>query len=242
MKITYIEHSGFLLETEDTCFLFDYYKGKIPQTDERKALVVFVSHRHGDHYNKEIFELVKKYPGVRFVLPRDIRTGHLTAEYKERGIDLESHILTVAKNAIQEMVLSNGRTVVIETLRSTDEGVAYFLSCEGRNFYHAGDLNLWVWEEESKQYNNNMKAAYYKELEKLRGRSIDVAFVPLDPRQGKDAFMGLKSFMEYTKSSLVFPMHFWGEYGIIEDFLKNFPQYRDKIAVIHRTGQEFFVK
>ena len=59
MKITYIGHSGFFVEMEDACFLFDYYKGTIPETDGNKKMYVFVSHRHHDHYNEEIFRLQK---------------------------------------------------------------------------------------------------------------------------------------------------------------------------------------
>ena len=49
MKITYIGHSGFFVEMEDACFLFDYYKGTIPETDGNKKMYVFVSHRHHEH-------------------------------------------------------------------------------------------------------------------------------------------------------------------------------------------------
>ena len=30
MKITFIEHSGFVLEMENIVLIFDYYKGEIP--------------------------------------------------------------------------------------------------------------------------------------------------------------------------------------------------------------------
>ena len=39
MKITYIGHSGFFVEMEDACFLFDYYKGTIPETDGNKKSI-----------------------------------------------------------------------------------------------------------------------------------------------------------------------------------------------------------
>ena len=34
MKITYIGHSGFFVEMEDACFLFDYYKGCLLYTSD----------------------------------------------------------------------------------------------------------------------------------------------------------------------------------------------------------------
>lgn len=51
MKITYIHHSSFLVETEENYFLFDYFEGKLPQLKEDKPLLVFASHRHGDHFS-----------------------------------------------------------------------------------------------------------------------------------------------------------------------------------------------
>ena len=36
MKITYINHSGFLLETKDCYYIFDYYKGELPHLDKEK--------------------------------------------------------------------------------------------------------------------------------------------------------------------------------------------------------------
>ena len=67
MKITYIGHSGFFVEMEDACFLFDYYKGTIPETDGNKKMYVFVSHRHHDHYNEEIFRLQEKFRDIQFL-------------------------------------------------------------------------------------------------------------------------------------------------------------------------------
>lgn len=67
MKITYIGHSGFFVEMEDACFLFDYYKGTIPETDGNKKMYVFVSHRHHDHYNEEIFRLQENSQGIHIL-------------------------------------------------------------------------------------------------------------------------------------------------------------------------------
>ena len=44
MKITYINHSGFLIETKDCYYIFDYYKGELPQLDKKKEVIVFCSH------------------------------------------------------------------------------------------------------------------------------------------------------------------------------------------------------
>ena len=58
MKITYINHSGFLVETENCYYVFDYYKGEMPRLDKSKEVVDFCSHFHQDHFNPEIFEIL----------------------------------------------------------------------------------------------------------------------------------------------------------------------------------------
>lgn len=239
MTITYIDHSGFLLETEDAYFLFDYYKGDIPKMSSDKVVVVFVSHRHRDHYNPDIFHLLTENPQIQYVLSKDVPVKKLLQRYEEQGKLSEDIVTIVGKNETQDLMLSSGSILQITTLKSTDEGVAYLLCYEGKTYYHAGDLNLWVWAGETKQYNNNMAANYFRELDKLRNMGIDVAFVPLDPRQEKDAFGGLESFMEYTDSKKVFPMHFWEEFDIIKAFLKKHPEYAEQIMVIEHKGQRF---
>lgn len=239
MKITYIEHSGFLLEMPEADFLFDYYKGNIPKRRAEKPLVVFVSHRHSDHYNPEIFELLKEYPDIVYVLSKDVPVKKETVKYREQKIELEKHLVVVKKREIRVLKMPDGSSLRVETFKSTDEGVAFLLEYKGRTIYHAGDLNLWVWEEESKQYNENMKHNYFAELEKLKDRKIDIAFVPLDPRQEKDAFGGLESFLNYTESRAVFPMHFWRDYRIIGEFLDRHPEYETKIQKIEYAGQSF---
>ena len=72
LKITYIAHSSFFIETDRTCLLFDYYTGTIPKVPVGKKLYVFASHRHGDHYSKKIFDLKNEYKDVHYLLSSDI--------------------------------------------------------------------------------------------------------------------------------------------------------------------------
>lgn len=239
MKITYFNHSGFLLETETAYFIFDYYKGMIPELGREKPVVVFVSHSHGDHYNREIYQLLRQYPAIRFVLAKDIPTKRLIAEQLEQGVDLSRHIISIGKNTTLELQLENAGELRITTLKSTDAGVAFLLEYHNRVYYHAGDLNLWCWKGESKQYNDNMTRKFMTEMEKLRGLNIDAAFIPLDPRLQEYSMEGLRIFLEYTNAQWVFPMHMWGAYEIIPEFLNKYPQYQEQIAVISREGQVF---
>ena len=54
MKVSYLDHSGSLVECKDCYYEFDYYKGVLPPLDRKKEVLVFCSHCHGDHYNPKI--------------------------------------------------------------------------------------------------------------------------------------------------------------------------------------------
>jgi len=241
MKVTYIDHSGFLVEMENACFLFDYYKGQIPEIPQDKLLVVFASHKHPDHYNAEIFDLLKTHPKVYFILDKDCGVKWKIRECEKQGINLEERLMRVRKNKKMEILLPNETTLSLTTLRSTDIGVAFFFSYEGMNIYHAGDLNLWSWNGESENYNQEMEKNYRNEMEKIRGRYIDVAFIPLDPRQREHAFRGMELFLEYTNCEKVFPMHFWNKFSISRKFVEKHPEYTDKIMCIEKKGQNFIL-
>ena len=72
MTLTFLAHSGFLLEWERFYTLFDYERGEIPPLRADKPLLVFVSHNHADHFNPVIFSLLTRYPDTRFFLARDV--------------------------------------------------------------------------------------------------------------------------------------------------------------------------
>lgn len=136
-----------------------------------------------------------------------------------------------------------GGRMQIETLRSTDVGVAYLVTVKEENgkvfrFYHAGDLNLWKWEGESKAHNNNMEANYRREMERIRGRQFDAAFVPLDPRLEHFALGGMDIFLEAAKAKIVFPMHFWKKPEIIEKYLRTRKRVSN-IVVLSEEGRTY---
>ena len=81
MKVTYIHHSSFLVETDENYFLFDYFEGELPEFKEDKPLLVFASHRHGDHFSPVIFELAGKHKKTGFVLSDDIWKRRVPEEF-----------------------------------------------------------------------------------------------------------------------------------------------------------------
>lgn len=228
IKVTYLGHSGFLVETEEIYCLYDYYTGELPQWNRKKKMAVFVSHIHYDHFNKEIFKLRKTFSEIRFILSSDIE---LSAPVQD--------IISAAPNEEIEVF-----GMKIRTLRSNDEGVAYVVHCGSRTIYHAGDLNWWHWEDESEAFNKLMRRTYQSEINKLQNEKIDLAFVPVDPRLGEQYCWGIDCFMKRTDTKYVFPMHFWENYKIFERLMleKCTEEYKDRVMKIESQGQTFLLE
>lgn len=220
MHITYIHHSAFLAETDSACLLFDYFTGELPPIPAEKPLYVFSSHAHEDHFSEKIFSI--DHPVITYLLSSDI-----PANRKEN-----IHFLQPC-DVWKDEILS------VETFRSTDEGVAFWCKADGKEIYHAGDLNHWYWEGEDEQWNRDMTAAYRAEMARMTGRKADIAFLPADPRLGDWFYLGIQDFLQQADAEKIFPMHFWGDFSVC-DRLKNHPcaeNYRDRIVTISEKSQ-----
>ena len=92
-------------------------------------------------------------------------------------------------------------------------------------------------------WNRNMAASYKQEMKKLSGRTADLAFIPVDPRQEQWFYLGAAGFMEQADTKWIFPMHFWGDFQVT-DRLKELDcakDYKDRIVKIHEKGECFVV-
>ena len=189
--------------------------------------VVFASHSHPDHFNREILKLADVYPDVEYIFPKDIRIAKKEQRESEHFMRKRDEI-TVGDTKVK-------------SLRSTDEGVAFLVRCEDRIIYHAGDLNWWHWEEEDDAYNRMMRGDYQKEIETLAGEKIDLAFVVLDPRQEEQFYWGFDWYMRHTDTKIVFPMHMWKQYEVQDRLIgmEVSEPYREKIMRVREKGQVF---
>ncbi|MXP75787.1 MBL fold metallo-hydrolase [Lachnospiraceae bacterium WCA-9-b2] len=227
MKITYLKHSGYVVEDAGRAMVFDYYEGNLPDFLEAVKLYVFVSHVHYDHFNPQIFQWKDQYPDIQYILSNDI---------EEKGFKESCTFVGPG----QEVVLDG---IKIRTLRSTDEGVAFLVQAGERRIYHGGDLNWWHWEEESRVYNEMMRRRFLHEMEKLEGESVDVAFLPLDPRQEEQYAWGFDYFMRHTRTGCAFPMHFWEEYEVYDRLIEDTRSepYRQRVMKVSKPQQSFEV-
>ena len=234
MHVTFLDHSGFLVELPGLTLLFDWWQGDLPPLPS-DPLLVFASHRHPDHFNPRIFALDDGQRDVRFLLGKGI---HLTDRNRKKwGLS--------EKAAADCRVLSGGESasplpgVTVEALPSTDEGVAFLVTAEGRTVFHAGDLNWWHWEGEDPGWNRNMEVNFKAYTQPLQDRHLDLAMLPLDPRLGKDGFRGPRYFLDLARIRCMIPMHQWEDFGFTGQFLDAYPQYRSRVLPVAENGQVF---
>ncbi len=221
-EIQYLHHSGFTVKTPNYFLVFDY-DGIPPEFAPSPAeakTVVFASHCHSDHYVPGILAWKEKNPDVEIILSYDIPS--------------KAGCLSIRPD---ETLQFDGITV--KALDSTDEGVAFLVEADGLTIYHAGDLNWWHWNGESDSYNTEMALKYRREIQKLAGVKIDLAFIPLDPRLDDAYLYGMDFFARTTRAEMIFPMHMWEKYGVI-DKLKTDPKAAEnaaRVAKITAPGQ-----
>lgn len=241
MKITFVYHSCYVVEFEEIVLVFDYFKGKLPVWNENKEVYFFTSHKHHDHFSMEILKLTEQYKNITFVLSNDIK---FTDKFLLRhGINpnIKEHIIRIGKNETLE-IFTGKLKMKVETLRSTDEGVAFLITYNDKVLFHAGDLHWWSWAGESDEEYLEMSRNYTNEINKLTNRNIDVAFIVLDPRQEERYWWGMDYFMKATNARKVFPMHCWEKYWIIKQFQKDKQNetYCERLMNVEKEG-DFFI-
>lgn len=246
MKVTFLHHSSFVVETGERVLVFDYFNGdrvngytftgKLPEYPSDTAIYFFASHKHQDHFDMDILRLTDRYPNVRYILSKDTK---LSPNFlKKHGIDpsVRSRITYVTANEEYE---EDG--MKIRTLLSTDAGVAFFLTVDGKKIYHAGDLHNWKWDGAGDLINGRMERGYKHALQVLEDEYLDIAFVVLDPRLDNYKFKGFDYFLKTISAKYVFPMHMWQEYGILDEYLSHVsnPNFIGRIMKIEQENQTF---
>ena len=153
IKTIYIYHDCFVVKTPEAVLVFDFWKdpyqsGPLPnplmKVDREIPLYVFVSHGHKDHYNPEIFSWAKHFRNIRYIVSRDVRKriNHIvTPESSYKGDKVDASKIT----AMSDHDLYEDDIVSVRSFPSTDTGNSYAVTIGGRDIFHAGDLNAWLW-------------------------------------------------------------------------------------------------
>ncbi|MDL2258020.1 MBL fold metallo-hydrolase [Eubacteriales bacterium OttesenSCG-928-K08] len=211
MIIRYLGNSGFALERDNELLVIDCYNPAshtMLQPENLKkmsSVTVLVSHRHGDHFSKHVFDM----PKARFAV----------------GFDVPAPKEAVLMNPGDTVEL-NG--ITIRAFGSTDEGVSFHIQWGGNSIFHAGDLNDWHWRNEGNQsYSEQAEARFLEELERIKAqvKHLDIAFFPVDPRMEEDYYRGAVLFARAMRPKRFIPMHFGASFNPPDMFFEEMKNY-----------------
>lgn len=236
MIISYIFHSGFVVETDESVLIFDFWMDPShvidKYLDSSKHLYVFASHFHEDHFTNRMFDwrTAARSSHLTYVLSKDI--------LKRGRAQKEQADVWLAKGGTWQ----DDRIHVIAT-GSNDSGVSWIIETEGKRIFHAGDLCNWyarfLAEEsvpdtiysqefglinplaEEKQFLGELKDVrrllnentillnrLNKKGESAEDIDFDVVFFPVDGRIGNGYTLGARQFIDRFSVGLFVPMHF----------------------------------
>lgn len=225
VKVTYIFHDCFVVETGSATLIFDFWKDIyskkvelcdfIRNADKDKALYVFVSHHHKDHYSKQIFQWENLFKKITFIISKDV------ARFARHIISKTSVYSGFKPDPKNIKILSPGEhfsdgTLKVEAFGSTDIGNSYYVEIADDkagpvSLFHAGDLNAWLWMDESTDEEIVCALSAYEIILKELSDShpeIDYVMFPVDSRIGRGFATGANLFVRKIRTGHFFPMHF----------------------------------
>lgn len=214
MIINYIYHSCYEIITKDYQLVFDYYKGPLKLRDDKEK-IFFVSHDHDDHYSKEIHSLADKvflWDGMDY---RDEKTIALAPGQSYQYKD-----------------------ILIKTSGSTDLGLSFEINIEGKRIIHVGDLNNWIWPEDSREDRKTMEKNFLGYLSAFE-KNPQVLFFLVDYRMGKNYDLGVRQALDLLEPQLLFPIHFT-DYPEILPIFKD--QIKDRVEMILPVDNPYHLK
>lgn len=214
--IHFLGNSGVAVKTEKHFLVFDYYLDDSPgrrrleegvvtarSFPEDLQGVVLVSHNHADHFNPVIFKWRETIPTVEYILSSDVRT-HADCRRIQKD---------------ETLTLPDG--MAVRAFDSTDAGVCFLVEVDGLTLFHAGDFNLWHWQDESTADEvKRAKHAFLTIMKQIQAQDpkIDIAFFPVDPRMGRGHDAGAAYFIDKLHPALTVPIHFGEQFDVAAAF------------------------
>ncbi|MCR5734804.1 MAG: MBL fold metallo-hydrolase, partial [Lachnospiraceae bacterium] len=132
--VTYLGHSGFLIETPEATMLFDWVGGKLPSIRNDKALCIFVSHIHSDHFNPAVFGLAGGHPNSEIYIGYDRSEPSFEKMLDGLPEDIMDKISFF--DGKQKLIIDIAENdITVNSLKSTDLGVAFLVEADGKTFY-----------------------------------------------------------------------------------------------------------
>jgi len=232
--IWYLGHCGWAIKTKTRLMIFDYWEqdaiegeaslttGRINPAELRDLDVyMFVSHAHGDHYDRTILDWARTVPNITYIFGWDA------------GLD-PSFIYMREERA--ERTFGDMQVFTVNHSFDRIPEVAYLVKVDGLVIYHSGD-HASTTEVPNETFSGNID--YFASLQE----SVDLAFISTFGRRGGAIVNNGDLYtIERLRPRTVFPMHHGGGEDLNQRFAD---QVADRVAptsilAARHLGDEFF--
>ena len=221
--IWYLGHSGWAVKTKAHVLTFDYtraYGAHIDPHDLKgENVVVFASHRHGDHYEPALETWAGQLKSVTYVYG-----------WRQSGDAVVS--------APPRETLEIG-DIEVATMRSTDTGVGFLVHVDGLILFHAGDHANWE--------DNEPGISYEDEIDHIADQTsyVDLAFLPVTSFAGVRApsiTQGALYAIQQLNPKVVFPMHGNGRERLYQAFAQDAKAHNVTLPIIcaEEVGEQWW--
>ena len=208
MRITYLGHSCFEIETKGTKLLIDPFLVLSPEYKAEEISDIFVTHGHGDHLGSAI-DIAKKN-NAKITAVFELANYCAQKGAKSNGINLGGWIH-----------YDWGKVLAVPAFHSSSTPEGNYAGCpcgfvfeiEGKILYHAGDTCL----------NSEMKVI--GEL-----YSPDIAFLPIGGYYTMDIEQATKA-SQWLNAKTIIPMH----YNTFDAISVNLDDFETKIKGLEKT-------
>ncbi|NIM90719.1 MAG: hypothetical protein GTO17_07195 [Candidatus Aminicenantes bacterium] len=196
--VWYLFHSGWAIKTSNTLMIFDYLVEMQPPKDRSLSngfvdlneikdqnLYVFVSHSHGDHFDKKILEWKKAIPNITYIFGWKTKEARVHHAFGEDRISKSIGLLKV-KN-------------IFHNFDNIPES-AFLIEVDGLTIYFSGD------------HGNSpgaLNPVYKDNIDYISQQSnkFDLVFLSVF---GSPTYDGELYAIDKFKPSVMLPMHYGG--------------------------------
>lgn len=192
LKIKYLDHSGWMIETPSRVLIFDYWerirRQKLqnpkdfdceidPKTLKNKKVVVFISHAHSDHFDPVTLAWQKIIPDITYVFGWEYQGpgDFIRCRFRRESLDIDGMKVKTVVHNFDKIPES-----------------AFLVEVDGFSIYFGGDHNSSRWQSDQLFLSN---IAYLA----TQAPQLDLAFVA--------TFGGEMHIIETLKPAYTIPMH-----------------------------------
>ena len=201
MEIVYLLNSGFMVKDENTLILFDDYDDpekivdRVLNKENFEHLYILVSHAHFDHFGTHIRAYAPQTS--RYIFSNDIK-------HTKRIKMFPAELVTF----MRKYTNFEDEGFKVSAYDSTDVGVSFYVElASGKKIFHAGDFNWWHWENDAPEQRILAEKTFKKQLKRMQGLEVDVAFFPVDGRLGEAQEKGVTEFVKQVSVKNLIAMH-----------------------------------